>query len=147
MGTESERETWRSGGEEEEGRVWLCAQRQENKPLKVTQLIHLDNTEASSYPRLPKLHTFTPSWQLPSSSSASSSSRGRESKTRKRSRKVRSSWNPVWCHWAENPRTTRTWARDRSTHFYSTKSKKWPSEKWSNSNKRSTWWIYRSFHV
>lgn len=43
------------------GRVWLRAQRQENKPLKVIQLIHLDNTEASSYPRLPKLHTFTPS--------------------------------------------------------------------------------------
>lgn len=38
---------------------WLCAQRQENKPLKVIPLIHLDNTEASSYRPLPQLYTQT----------------------------------------------------------------------------------------
>ena len=46
-------------GEEESTVSWLCAQRQENKPLKVIQLIHLDNTEASSYRPLPKLYTQT----------------------------------------------------------------------------------------
>lgn len=57
-------ETWRlrekdGAGEEGSTVSWLCAQRQENKPLKVIQLIHLDNTEASSYRPLPKLYTQT----------------------------------------------------------------------------------------
>ena len=66
IGTETEGMTWRFGEKDEEGEEesrlsWLCAQRQENKPLKVIQLIHLDNTEASSYRPLPKLraHTYT----------------------------------------------------------------------------------------
>ena len=71
METNIEREPWRFGGkgeeeeeeeEEEEGECtvsWLCAQRQENKPLKVIRLIHLDNTEASSYRPLPQLYTQT----------------------------------------------------------------------------------------
>ena len=89
METNIEREPWRFGGkgeeeeeeeEEEEGECtvsWLCAQRQENKPLKVIRLIHLDNTEASSYRPLPQLYTQTHkhthihtfhsfSWQPPS---------------------------------------------------------------------------------
>lgn len=49
----------RREGEEECTVSWLCAQRQENKPLKVIQLIHLDNTEASSYRPLPQLYTQT----------------------------------------------------------------------------------------
>lgn len=57
---EGDMKTWRErqGGR---GRAasWLCAQRQENKPLKVIQLIHLDNTEASSYRPLPRLYTQT----------------------------------------------------------------------------------------
>lgn len=49
----------RRGGRGRGAVSWLCAQRQENKPLKVILLIHLDNTEASSYRPLPQLYTQT----------------------------------------------------------------------------------------
>lgn len=59
------------GSRQSKGLPWLCAQRQVNKLLKVIRLIHLDNTEASSYRPLPELrvyshiHTFLLTGSLP----------------------------------------------------------------------------------